>query len=165
MIRLTLFYLFSFSAVVSVLLLFFTKNIFKIVLLFFNAFLASSFVCIIFRHPGPAVCILISGIFFSILFIYFFNRLSSETVQAKGVTPKFFKILSGLCCLSLFFFIIFSASELKDRTPDIQESVPVEKNSVPAGFGAYSAMLAALSLSVVFPGSRLLIYHGEGKDA
>ena len=157
--------MFSFSAAVSVLLLFFTKNIYKTALLFFNAFLSSSFICFIFRQPGPAACILIAGALFSAIFIYLSNRLDSETVHAKGITPKFFKIFSGLCCLSLFFSILLSADELKDKVPVLQETAAEEKKGIQDSQGIYSAVLSVLSLSIVFPGSRLIVYRKEKEDA
>ena len=67
--------------------------------------------------------------------------------------------------MSLFFSILLSADELKDKVPVLQETAAEEKKGIQDSQGIYSAVLSVLSLSIVFPGSRLIVYRKEKEDA
>ena len=165
MIRLTLFFLFAALAVLSVILVFFTKNHAKTALFCFSAFLFTSLVCVIFRNSLPALAILFSGAACSATYYFASTVLKEQIVPAGGATPKFLKFFSALCCIGLFFSIIIASSELKENQGDIafnkaepasQEKTPSEnKNN---GLSFYMAGLASLAFLSVFPGRNILVY-------
>ncbi|MCR4819824.1 MAG: hypothetical protein K5838_01715 [Elusimicrobiales bacterium] len=164
MIRLTLFYCFSFAAVISVLLLFFTKDTIKTVLALFGTFLSASFICLIFRHFIPAVILLFIAFFFPALFCYISVNLKKGTVSAKGITPVFFKFFSAFFCIGIFFVIMLAAAGLRGiQYSDVRDPVRAEdpvKNKK-QDYGVYFSSLAALALFSIIPGRKILIYEEE----
>lgn len=170
MIRLTFFYLFSSLAVLSVLLLFFTKNNLKTSVLFANAFLCSSLVCVIFRRPIVGLAVLVSGALCSYIYLYLSGRLEKDIVRAKGITPKYLKIFSGLCCAAFFFALMSTAGELKYSSDlsnietNIEKSVNNAPGSYVEGTGTYIAALAVFALFSPIVGRMILSYKEKAKD-
>ena len=168
MIRLTLFFLFASLAVLSVILMFFTKNHIKTALFCFSVFLFTSLVCVIFRNPLPALAILLSGAVCSFAYWASSSMLTDKIVPAKGATPKFLKIFSSLCYLGLFFSIIIASSELKESQDTVsfsKEAPAGQKNDSQEnkGMSFYIAGLASLSFFSIFPGRKILAYKEGGE--
>ena len=165
MIRLTLFYLFSFMAVLSCVMIFFTKNHAKTSILFFSVFLFSSLICVIFRNLLPALAILIFGAFSSFLFAAVSLLMEKHVVPARGATPKYLKAFSALCCIGFFFAVISYASGLQysslnpERTA-LQDTGREKKDSV---LFFYLSGLAVLPVLSVFAGRRVLVYSEDKK--
>ena len=159
MIRLTLFYLFASFAVLSCIMLFFTKNRIKTALFFFSVSLFSSLICVIFRNSIPALFILLSGALCSFIFAAASSRLENHTVQARGATPKFLKLFSALCCIGFFFAVILPAAELKDSVPQSKaHSQAASQEKDDGGLFFYLAGIGLLPFLSLFAGRRILVY-------
>ena len=157
--------MFSSLAVLSVFFLFFTKNALKASLLFANAFLCSSLVCIMFRQPAAGIAVLLSGALCSYIYLRCSALLEKDIVRAKGATPKFLKLFSILCCAAFFFAVMSSVPDLKD-TPDLpyaadKTSQQAKKSGSAAGIGIYLLSLAAISALCAVPGRKMLCYKDE----